>query len=235
MPWLPLLIAVMVALAPAAATRPVLRWLGAPEPTPPTPDAAGAPPAPDEAAGDAVDFGALATGRFAGIVGLLTLGAGLIAYGLLPPAAWLAWTALVAPGALAIAVDGATTWIPYALTLTMAVTAAVGVLLWALLAGNAWIVASAALGALLTGGFFHLFHRLTRGGIGYADVRLMAVAGAVCAPVSAQVGLWAPLMGTIIGAGWGVARLLWRGRGEFAYGPSLWAGPFVALLLDRLL
>nr|NLI51379.1 hypothetical protein [Propionibacterium sp.] len=223
MTWLPILFAAAVAAATAAATTPVLRWLGGPEP--------GA--APGDAA--AVDFAALATPRFALLVGLLALGAGLIAYGALPPVAWAAWTALVAPGALAIAIDGATTWIPYPVTLAMLVLAAGGVLAWALATANPWIAVAGLAGAVLTGGFFDLFHRLTRGGIGYADVRLMAAAGAVCAPVSAQVGLWAPLLGTIIGAVWGVLRLAWRGRGEFAYGPSLWAGPFVALLLDRLL
>ncbi len=222
MTWVPFLLAVAVAAATAAAASPLLRWLGGPDPEAAADDA------------EAVDFAALATPRFAALVGALTLGAGVIAYGSLPPVAWLAWTALVAPGALAIAIDGATTWIPYPVTLAMSVLAAVGVLGWALVAGDPWVAGAGLAGALLTGGLFDLFHRLTRGGIGYADVRLMAAAGAVCAPVSAQVGLWAPLLGTVIGAAWGVIRMVWRGRSEFAYGPSLWAGPFVALLLDRL-
>ena len=222
MSWLPILLAAVVAGATAAVTQPFLRWLGGPDPT-----------AADDA--DAVDFTALATPRFALLVGVLTLAAGLVAYGSLPSVAWVAWTALVAPGALAIAIDGATTWIPYPVTLAMTVLAAVGVLAWALATADVWVVVAGAVGGLVTGGFFHVFHLVTRGGIGYADVRLMAVAGAVCAPVSLQVGLWAQLVGTVIGALWGVARLAWKGRGEFAYGPSLWAGPFVALLLDRFL
>ncbi len=220
MPWTPLALAAVVAAVMAAVTRPLLRWLGGPEPAP-----------ADDA--DAVDFAALATPRFALLVGALTLAAGAVAYPILPWEAWVAWTALVAPGALAIAIDGATTWIPYPVTLAMSAIAAIGVLAWALLTGDGGIVVAGAVGALLTGGFFHVFHVLTRGGIGYADVRLMAVAGAVCAPVSLQVGLWAPLAGTVIGALWGVVRTLWKGRGEFAYGPSLWAGPFIALLLAQ--
>lgn len=240
MTWLWVVIAVAVAAATAAASPPVLRWLGADDDLPvadapadaatpgETPEAAAADLAPDD---DPVDFAALATPRFAVVVGLLALGAGLVAYGTLPPMAWLAWTALVAPGALAVATDGATTWIPYPVSLAMAATATVGVVAWAALAGNPWLLVASAVGALLTGGFFHVFHHLTRGGIGYGDVRLMAVAGAVCAPVSADVGLWAPVLGSVIAAIWGFVRLAWKRRGEYAMGPGLWLGPFAALLV----
>ena len=60
MSWLPILLAAVVAGATAAVTQPFLRWLGGPDPT-----------AADDA--DAVDFTALATPRFALLVGVLTL------------------------------------------------------------------------------------------------------------------------------------------------------------------
>ena len=83
------------------------------------------------------------------------------------------------------------------------------------------------------GGFFALFWRLT-GGIGFSDVRLMACVGAITAAASIDLAIAATLAGTILGACWGLLRRVLGRSGQFAYGPALWAGPFLALLLAQL-
>ena len=84
------------------------------------------------------------------------------------------------------------------------------------------------LGGQACGGVLSLLWRVT-GGIGFGDVRLMAVVGAVTAAHSVQLTIWAVLAGTIAGAAWGLARRILKGPGAFAYGPALWLGPFLAL------
>ena len=216
MTWVPVAVASVVALAVAAATPAVLRRL--PEPRD-DPDAAAKTP-----------YAALSTPPFLLVVASLALASGLAAFGATAPSAWLAWASLVGPGALAIAVDGATTWLPRVLTRTMAVVATAGIGVQALADADPSVAARAALGTVAVGGFFYLFWRVT-GGIGFGDVRLMAVVGAVTAAHSVQLAVWGVLIGTLLGAAWGVVRRLLRGLGAFAYGPPLWLGPFVALWL----
>jgi len=173
-------------------------------------------------------YAALPTRRFLLAVAGLAWVAGLAAFGTTAPAAWLAWASLVGPGALAIVVDGATTWLPRVLTRTMAVVATVGLSVWAMVEADPLVALRGVLGALAVGGFFYLLWRVV-GGIGFGDVRLMAVVGAVTAAHSVQLAIWAVLAGTIAGAAWGLAQRLLRGPGAFAYGPALWLGPFLAL------
>jgi len=214
--WVAVGAAAGVATATALAAPTLLRRF--PEPTD-DPDAEAKAP-----------YAALATGRFVALVAALALASGLAAFGLVPPTGWLAWASLVAPGAIAVAIDGATTWIPRALTSAMAVLGAAGVGLWSILDADPLVAARAVGGALAVGGFFYVFWLATRG-IGFADVRLMSVVGAVTAAQSVQLAVWAVLLGTLVGALWGVLRRVVRGPGEFAYGPSLWTGPFLALLV----
>ena len=115
----------------------------------------------------------------------------------------------------------------------MALIAGVGIALWAILDADASIALRGLLGALAVGGFFYLFWRFT-GGIGFGDVRLMAVVGAVAAAHSAQTASWGVLIGTLLGAIWGVTTRLVRGPGPLPYGPALWSGPFVALAISAL-
>ncbi len=208
--------AVLIAAAMAAASGPVLRRL--PE------------PADDPDAEEKTPYAALASPRFAALVALLAGASSLLAFNSVPPSHWLAWAALSAPGALAIAIDGATTWIPRYLTLAVGLIAAAGVVLAWALTGDAGVPLRALLGTVLVGGFFWLMWRLT-GGVGFADVRLMAAVGCVTAATSAQLAMAAVLVGTLLGAVWGIASRVRRGAIPFAYGPSLWAGPFLALLL----
>ncbi len=162
------------------------------------------------------------------VVAGLAWASGLVAFGVTAPAAWLAWASLAGPGALVIVVDGVTTWLPRVLTRTIAVVATVGLVTWATVEADPLVAVRGGLGALGVGGLFYLVWRVT-GGIGFGDVRLMAVVGAVTAAHSVQLTIWAVLAGTIAGAAWGLARRILKGPGAFAYGPALWLGPFLAL------
>lgn len=219
MSWAGLIAAAVAALASGCLSPLYLRR--APEPTD-DPDSATKTP-----------YRALANPRFALLVGLLALVSGLTTVAFIPTAGWSAWSCLCCLGALAAAIDGATTWIPRGLTWAMGAVGASGIAAWAALAGDPWVAVRAVGGATAVGGFFYLFWRVT-GGIGFADVRLMTVVGAVTAAHSVQTALWGVLCGTLLGALWGIAHRLLRGPGEFAYGPSLWAGPFIALALGTL-
>lgn len=208
-----------LALVIAIATRPILSHL--PEPLD-DPDIA-----------DKRPYASLGSpGFLAAVFVIAVVASGLVAW-IVPPTGWLAWAALIVPGVLAIAIDGATTWLPRVLTTAMALIAGVGIALWAILDADASIALRGLLGALAVGGFFYLFWRFT-GGIGFGDVRLMAVVGAVAAARSAQTASWGVLIGTLLGAIWGVTTRLVRGPGPFPYGPALWSGPFVALAISAL-
>lgn len=175
-------------------------------------------------ASDAPDYAGLVSARFLVGVGLTSLGTGWLA-------AWhaahpIVWVVLAGPGVLLVAVDARTTWLPLPLTHVLWAGTAAGLAL-AALAEPAVLArsATAVLVALL------LFWTLWRwGGMGFGDVRLAPALGAIVATQGWDACLLALVIGTLIGAGHAVWRLL-RGRpGAFAYGPSLFAGAIATLL-----
>lgn len=173
---------------------------------------------------EAPDYGGLATSGFAALTALIGAVAGVLAgWQAAHPALWLA---LVAPGALQICIDARTTWLPLRLSQVMwLISVAMIPMVWAVDAGAG---VRALAGAALTGTGFWLVWRL--GGIGFGDVRLMGPIGAAAAGESWQFLAAALLVGTTLGALHGIWHRLTGRRGVFPYGPSLWAGPFVALL-----
>lgn len=215
--WLTPAVALLVGTVTGVLASPVLRRL--PEPSPDTEDAATKTP-----------YAALARPGFGLAVGVLALLAAGVSVYSLPPAEWLTWAALASLGALAITVDAVTTWLPRALTLPLEIAIALGVVVHATAVHDPQVALRAALGALAFRGFFHVFS-LPSGGIGYGDVRLMTGVGAATAAHSTALATAAILIGTLVGAAWGIAVRLRGGRGVFAYGPSLWSGPFLALAL----
>lgn len=187
-------------------------------------------PEPDRDADGKLPYTALATPGFAAAVGLLCGGATLLAGLRADPAHWVAWAALGTANVLACAIDARTTWLPRRLSVAGWLLAAAGAVL-AAVAASAWQpAAAAALGALATGGFFHMVWRVT-GQLGYGDVRLAATIGAVTALGSPMLVAWSLLAGTTLGALTGVAHRLLGGKEGFPYGPGLLAGAYVALLL----
>ncbi len=223
MPWLPPALALVVALLTAWASGPVLRRLPEPGADPADADLAAKPP-----------YRSLATLRLAFGVAVASAVSGAVAFLTSPPDAWLAWTALTVPAALAVAVDLRTTWLPSPLVRASWAVAAVGAAVAAVVRHDPAVLAWAAASALGLWLFFHLVWRFT-GGIGYGDVRLAATIGAVTGAVDPRLVLPAAFLGTVAGALWGIVRRVRRGTdAPFAYGPALWSGPFWAAVLLTL-
>ena len=174
------------------------------------------------------------------IVPALVLGglAGLLA----PLAGPLTGAAVVLAGAGAalVCVDAATTYLPSLLHwgCVVGVTAAGlgGVLLSGPETRWATVLMGAAFGSTAAFALFWLLWRLGDG-FGYGDVRLAALTGGFTGAVGLQTWWHSLVAATLLGALAGLAVAWWRRRHPsalgtaFPYGPALWAGPFVGLLL----
>lgn len=155
---------------------------------------------------------------------------------LVPTTLWWLWVPYLTFGAPLVLVDALTTWLPKSLHYFTAATMLAG------LVGLAVVEWPAAVAAILGGaaafGVFHLIWRLGTG-LGYGDVRLAVLIGAVAGPLG--IGFWLTAMtaGVIIGAVWAIVHVV-RRRGNpalpqhFPYGPALWLGPFAAALFTAV-
>lgn len=218
MPWLAPAAALASALITLLVTPWVLRALPDPDPS----EADGKPP-----------YASLATPVFAGVVGIASLIASLLALALTPWPNWLAWASLTTVNVLACAIDARTTWLPLPLARAGWVVAGAGATVVAI-ASSSWTpLLAAGVGAAALGGLFHLLWRYT-GAFGYGDVRLAATIGAVTALESPGLVLWSLMAGSAAGALVGIVDRLKGGRGAFPYGPGLLAGPFLALTAQWL-
>lgn len=204
----PLVLAALAAVATALLWRPVLMAL--PEPVDPA----------------KVPYRTLAGGRHA-LVAAGCVAAACTGLAWVPRAAWPAWAGLATIGIALAVVDARTTWLPLRLTHALWAAAVAGVAVLAVTSG--WRAAAlAAAAAAASGTFFWLVWRLT-GGLGFGDVRLAPVVGAAAGSVSVHHAAAALLLGTLLGALVGLARLALGRRGPFAYGPALVAGPWLAV------
>ncbi|MGV8908659.1 MAG: hypothetical protein ACOH1Y_06715 [Propionicimonas sp.] len=211
------LLAVLLAILTALSAPAVLRRLPVP---------------PDEL--DVAPFAELATTRFQAILFCCSAVAGTVAFACLPPAHWPAWAGLVSFGALLGLIDLRTGFLPLRLSRLTTGLAALGVALSAWLRADWWVLAGAGTAGALAAGFFWLVWRLSSG-LGYGDVRLAGLIGIVAGSGGAALAFWSFLLGTLVGALWGLV-LRWRRRadGPFPYGPALLVGPLLALLVSRL-
>lgn len=205
----------VLAVAGALVCGPVLRSL----PEPPEAEAAGKIPY-RRLAGPPFALAVWGLSSAAGVVVGVRVGA---------PAAAL-WLVLSSVGVILVAVDAVTTWLPLPLTQALWAATAGAYLLSMPWLGVAGSIRCAA-GAVLTGVFYWLVWRLTGGAIGFGDVRLAPVLGAVAAAQSWTILAWALLLGSLAGAAYGLCRLALGRRGPFAYGPALLLGPYLALAL----
>lgn len=174
------------------------------------------------------------------IVPALALGglAGLVA----PLAGPLTAAAVVLAGvgAALVCVDAATTYLPSLLhwgcVVGVVAAGAAGIGLHDPAARWTPLLLGSAFGAV---GAFALFWMLWRlgDGFGYGDVRLAGLVGGFTGAVGLQVWWHSLVAATIIGAALALGFVRWRRRhpsplgSAFPYGPALWAGPFVGLLL----
>ncbi|WP_434758750.1 hypothetical protein [Enemella sp. A6] len=164
-----------------------------------------------------------------------SLAAGLTGVLLAPAGTAPLWWVWAGPVALLVAIDAATTWLPLSWTRVCWAAMLLGTLaaLW-------WGLAPARLPVVLVAaavafGLFHLLWRVSGGQLGYGDVRLAPMVAAIAAAVSINTAIVAFVAGSLIGVGLGVVARLTGRSGGFAYGPALWAGVPVALVVQRLL
>ncbi|WP_375431619.1 prepilin peptidase [uncultured Friedmanniella sp.] len=214
-------LAVLVtALLCAAVVRPVLSWL--PEPTEPPAD------------GPKVTYLSLASSSFVLRCALAAAVASAVAWTTLPPAVQPLWSVLSVGGVLLAAIDAATTWLPLPLVHVCWAAMTVAALIGASLAGSWSMLLRAGLGASLAGGMYLLVWVLTRGGVGYGDVRFAPLLGAAAAADSSQLLLWTLLAGSLLGGVHGLGRLVSRRRGSFPYAPAMLGGAYLAALVQAL-
>lgn len=138
-----------------------------------------------------------------------------------------------------VAVDALTTWLPLALTRLCALELAAGLACGLLLSPDPpMTLLGAIVGAAAARGFFWLVWRLSHQ-LGFGDVRLATLVGALAGAWSLDAWWTSLLAGTLLGAAWAVVSATRRRhRGDppapFPYGPALWAGPYLALLVTAI-
>lgn len=217
MPTLALLLAPLLALALTAVTPTLLRRLPVP------PDEDGVAP-----------FAELATPSFLVAVFGCATAAGAVAFLTLPAPAWPPWAVLVTLGSLLGLIDLRTGFLPLRLNRAAICAAAAGAGLSAWLRADWLVLAWAAGAAALAAGFFWLVWRLSSG-LGFGDVRLAGLIGIVTGSTGLSLAFWSFLLGTLVGAAWGLVARCRRGSdGPFPYGPALLLGPVLGLLVSRL-
>jgi leader peptidase (prepilin peptidase)/N-methyltransferase len=172
-------------------------------------------------------YRALATPRFVVTCTVLAGGAAGLVAATLPPQTWPLWWVLCAPVLVLVAVDARTTWLPLGLTHLVWAGAVGAAALVAFLGGVPLLVRSTA-GAVGAALLYLVLWRLSRGGLGFGDVRLAPVLGAASAAVGWSTLFTALVLGSLVGAVVGVVLALRGRRGAFAYAPSMLAGAFLA-------
>ena len=175
----------------------------------------------------------LATRRFVTTCAVLAAGGAALVGLTVPPATWPLWWVLCAPGLVLVAVDARTTWLPLPLT-RLAWAAALGAAVPLTVLGGLPLLGRSAAGAAATGLLYLLLWRLSGRQLGFGDVRLAPLIGAAAAAVGWPTLVAALLLGSLTGAAVGLVLALRRGRGAFAYAPSMLGGAFLACGLRAL-
>lgn len=184
-------------------------------------------------------YASLATRRVAISVGLWAAALATVSVLAVEPDRVGPWLVVAVVGALASVVDIATTWIPRRwLHLGWLLTALAVV-------GSGWSlgdwpsVGRSAIGVAIIGGVYGAVYLvaqlLRRAMFGFADVRLGILAGMVAGWRSIPTATTAIVLGALVGAVWGVVwKVRRRGGVEYAYGPSIVLGPYLALVVGLL-
>lgn len=150
-----------------------------------------------------------------------------------PLAQRAAWVVLGSSVLVLVLIDLRSTWLPRRMHWWCAGELALALLTGALLQPSQAprLLLGALIGASAAGALFWVVWRLSRGGIGFGDVRLVTLLSAVAA-TGGQSRWWAMLfLGSLCGVCWGLLQRGLRHRREFPFGPSLWLGSYLALLV----
>jgi leader peptidase (prepilin peptidase)/N-methyltransferase len=183
-------------------------------------------PEPDQPEGKTL-YRALPTSRFVLTCTGLAAGSAALVAVTLPPATWPLWWVLCAPGLVLVAVDARTTWLPLGLT-RVVWTATVGAAALSVFLGGVPLLVRSTVGAVAAALLYLVLWRLSRGGLGFGDVRLAPVLGAASAAVGWSMLFTTLLLGSLVGAAVGVVLALRGHRSAFAYAPSMLTGAFLA-------
>lgn len=217
MPLIALALSAAIAALTALAAPALLRWLP--------------PPAEDPL----VTFADLGTRRFRATLAAVGFTTGALLLLTTAPELWPVWAPLVALGPLLGLVDAHTGFLPLRLNYLALTLVAAGVAASCWLRGDWQPALVAVAGGVGAAACYWLIWWISRGKLGFGDVRLAGLLGLATGANSVTVLVWSFVLGSLIGAVWAVAvRLAGRGR-EFPYGPSMLLGPPVALLVKALL
>lgn len=144
---------------------------------------------------------------------------------------WVTVVPLALAGPWLAAVDLDVCRIPNRVLTPVAALTMMALTALAALRSSPGVVATGLIGGLVAGGVFAAIHFLTRGGIGFGDVKLAAVIGLALAAHGLSTVWVALLAGSIIGAAWGLINAQ---KGGFAYGPWLLSGAWLAAIIGAL-
>ena len=183
---------------------------------------------------EAPDLTALVTARSTLAIALAAVAVAAMVTWLEPSYRLWLWAPYVALGLPLVTVDLRTTFLPKRLNALVTAAMAVGLVPLTVADWRAGVGATlGAAGAFL---FFYAAWRLSPT-LGFGDVRLALLIGAVSG--QAGVGTWttALLGGTVLGALHGIGHAVWARGGasrpqHFPFGPALWLGPVVASVVS---
>ena len=170
----------------------------------------------------------LATPRLVAGCALLAGAAVTIGWLTAPPAIQPLWWVLSSIGVLLAAIDAITTWLPLRLTHAAWVAMAVALLLTLPLGADWSTMLRAVAGSVLAGLLYLGVWLVSRGGFGFGDVRFAPLVGAATAAYSWSMLVWALLLGSVLGALYGMVRLARRRTGPFPYAPAMLVGAYLA-------
>lgn len=190
-------------------------------------------PAPDEQPG--LVFATLGTRRFRLTLLGITALAGAALLLTTDPVLWPVWVPMAALGPLLGLIDAATGFLPLRLNYLALALVSAGVVASCWLRTDWWPALVALSGGAGATAVYALMWWLSRGKLGFGDVRLAGLLGVATGATSLTVLVWSFVLGSLVGAGWAIAaRVGGRGR-EFPYGPSMLLGAPAALLLSAAL
>lgn len=139
------------------------------------------------------------------------------------------WAVLGSIGVAAVAIDLETRWMPRRLLHAGWAASLVIGASYAAAGGEAEMLRS-LLGAACSAAVLAAFWAWG-GGLGFSDVRLALLTGGASGALSGRAALNALLLGSLVGAVWGVVVAARRRRSApFPFGPSLLLGAYLALL-----
>ena len=155
------------------------------------------------------------------------------------PGLWVLWLAYGSSVAALVWVDACTTWLPARLHWLVVGQFTAAAVIACLTSSSPWQSSGRLIaGAVAALAFWLVWWRVSRGSIGFGDVRLAPLTGAMAATLGWDGWFYGLLAASALGVVWGLtigrrhpAPGTERG---FAYAPALWAGPYAALALSMI-